>query len=217
LGSVQLYNIGGFVTRASASASVGRPRSSSRSILEDAALELFIEQGYTATTIEQITQRAGVSRNTFFNYFEAKSDLLWLEVDAGIGRLADALHAVPADEAPLPALREVMLRVASEVGADRVPLALTQAEVMGSQGEAAVSGLARFARRADVLAGFLTPRLAEGLGGLAALAAANALAGAVSAAWEVWARDGIARRPLADYVAEAFDLVVTGLDRSLRP
>lgn len=195
--------------------SVGRPRSSSRDTLEDAALELFLEQGYSATTIEHITRRAGVSRNTFFNYFEAKSDLLWLEVDAGIDRLVQELNTVPLDAPPLPALRELMRRVADEVGADRVPLALTQGEVMGSQGEAATSGLARFARRADVLAGFLAPRFGAARNDLTVLAASNALAGAISAAWEVWARDGISRRPLADYVAEAFDLVVTGLAESL--
>ncbi|WP_349897130.1 TetR/AcrR family transcriptional regulator [Parafrigoribacterium soli] len=191
--------------------SVGRPRSSSRDTLEDAALELFLERGYAATTIEQITQRAGVSRNTFFNYFEAKSDLLWLEVDAGIDRLRDELDAVPPGEPPLPALREVIIRVAAEVGADRVPLALTQGEVMGSQGEAVGSGLARFARRADVLAGFLAPRLGAARGELIIVASSNALAGAISAAWQSWARDGISRRPLADYVAEAFDLVVSGV------
>ncbi len=191
--------------------SVGRPRSSSRDTLEDAALELFLEQGYAATTIGDITQRAGVSRNTFFNYFESKSDLLWLEVDAGIDRLVEELNAVSADAPPLPTLREVILGVAREVGADRVPLALTQGEVMGSQGEAAGSGLARFARRADVLAGFLAPRVGVARTELVIVASSNALAGAISAAWESWARDGIARGPLADYVAEAFDLVVSGV------
>jgi AcrR family transcriptional regulator len=195
--------------------SAGRPRSSSRDTLEDAALELFLEQGYSATTIEHITRRAGVSRNTFFNYFEAKSDLLWLEVDAGIDRLAEELLTVSFDAPPIPALRELMLRVADEVGTDRVPLALTQGEVMGSQGEAATSGLARFARRADVLADFLAPRWGTARNDLGILASSNALAGAISAAWEVWARDGISRKPLADYVAEAFDLIVTGLAESL--
>jgi AcrR family transcriptional regulator len=195
--------------------SVGRPRSSSRDTLEEAALELFIEQGYAATTIEQITQRAGVGRTTFFNYFESKSDLLWLEVDAGIDRVIDELRLVPPGVPALAAIREVMVRVAGEFGVDRVPLAFTQGELIGSESEAAASGLTRFARRADVLAGFLAPRLGLPRGALVVRAAANALAGAVSAAWEVWAHEGITRRPLADYVAEAFDLVVSGLERSL--
>ena len=195
--------------------SVGRPRSSSRDTLEDAALELFVEQGYLATTIEHITRRAGVSRNTFFNYFEAKSDLLWLEVDAGIDRLAEELRSIPLDTPPIPALRALMLRVAAEVGADRVPLALTQGEVMGSQGEAATSGLSRFARRADVVRGFLALRFSTARDDLAILATSNALAGAIAAAWQVWAQDGVSRRPLANYVAEAFDLVVTGVGESL--
>lgn len=197
--------------------SVGRPRSSSRDILEDAALELFIEQGYAATTIEQITQRAGVGRTTFFNYFESKSDLLWLEVDAGIDRMIDELRLVPQGIPPVAAIREVVLRVAGEFGVDRVPLAFTQGELIGSEAEATASGLTRFSRRADVLAGFLAPRFGTRRGDLVILAAANALAGAISAAWEVWAHDGISRRPLTEYVAEAFDLVVVGLERSLPP
>ncbi|MEO6944960.1 MAG: helix-turn-helix domain-containing protein [Lacisediminihabitans sp.] len=195
--------------------SVGRPRSSSRGILEDAALELFIEQGYAATTIEHITQRAGVGRTTFFNYFESKSDLLWLEVDAGIDRVIEELKMVPQGVPVIAALREVLLVVAAEFGVDRVPLAFTQGELIGSEAEATASGLTRFARRADSLAGFLAPRLADTQGELVVLAAANALAGAVSAAWEVWARDGIARRPLTEYVADAVDLVITGLGHSL--
>ncbi|MDO9397103.1 MAG: helix-turn-helix domain-containing protein, partial [Herbiconiux sp.] len=77
----------------------GRPRASSQPMLEEAASELFLEQGYAKTTIEQITQRAGVSRNTFFNYFGAKSDLLWVELDASLAALTAALAATgPAPE-----------------------------------------------------------------------------------------------------------------------
>ena len=67
----------------------GRPRTSSRAALEEAALELFLEQGYTPTTIDQITSRAGVSRATFFNYFSSKADLLWVEVDDALDSLGD--------------------------------------------------------------------------------------------------------------------------------
>src|SRR5690554_2035586 len=80
----------------------GRPRSSSRQMLVDAASELFLETSYADTTVDQITQRAGVSRNTFFNYFQAKSDLLWLEVDAGIVALAAELASATA--APVTAI-----------------------------------------------------------------------------------------------------------------
>lgn len=37
--------------------------------IRTAALRLFDEQGYEATTVEQIAEAANVSRATFFNYF----------------------------------------------------------------------------------------------------------------------------------------------------
>ena len=71
----------------------GRPRSSSRDVLEEAALELFLEQGYDSTTVDQIAQRAGVSRATFFNYFSSKADVLWCAVDEEIAALGADLES----------------------------------------------------------------------------------------------------------------------------
>src|SRR5690625_7835619 len=70
---------------------VGRPRAASREMLEEAACELFLEQGYAATSVADITQRAGVSRATFFNYIPTKSDLLWTSVDDALDTLAAEL------------------------------------------------------------------------------------------------------------------------------
>ncbi len=42
----------------------------------DAALRLFSEKGYEATTVAEIAEAAGVAKGTFFNYFKAKEDLL---------------------------------------------------------------------------------------------------------------------------------------------
>lgn len=199
----------------SSHASVGRPRTSSRSMLEDAAAELFVENTYALTTIEQIAQRAGVSRNTFFNYFAAKSDLLWVELDAAIDRLAVELPKAPDELPVLAAVREATLRVVRDIGVDRVPLALTQDDVMGTREETRNSGLARLARRSDVIADFLARRLGRRTDDLLVLSASNALSGAISAAWAVWARDGIGRRPLVDYMSQSFAIVSSGLESAL--
>jgi len=185
----------------------GRPRASSRALIEDAAAELFLENTYGATTIDQIAQRAGVSRNTFFNYFAAKSDLLWGELDAAIDRLEVELRSVAADADALPALRATILAAVADIGVDRVPLALTQEDVMGTREETRSSGLTRYARRADVIAAFLARQQGLPPDGLTVLATANAISGAISAAWTVWARAGVQRHPLSDYVARALDAV----------
>ncbi|TXN31413.1 TetR/AcrR family transcriptional regulator [Lacisediminihabitans profunda] len=195
--------------------SVGRPRTTSRVMLEDAAAELFLENTYALTTIEQIAQRAGVSRNTFFNYFGAKSDLLWVELDAGIDRLAEELSTVPPGVPALAAVRDAALRVAADIGVDRVPLALTQDDVMGTREETRSSGLVRLARRSDVIASFLARQLSRPSDDLLVLSAANAISGALSAAWTAWARDGIGRGHLVDYVSSALEIVSTGLEVAL--
>ncbi|MGC9542176.1 TetR/AcrR family transcriptional regulator [Streptomyces sp. UG1] len=53
-----------------------RQRQRIRAAILDAALELFAEQGYAATTIDQIAERADLARRTVFNHFPRKRDML---------------------------------------------------------------------------------------------------------------------------------------------
>jgi AcrR family transcriptional regulator len=51
-------------------------KQATRDLLVRAALELFGTHGYEQTTVQQITQAAGVAKGTFFNYFASKEDVL---------------------------------------------------------------------------------------------------------------------------------------------
>ncbi len=53
-----------------------RKKARTRAAIQSNALRLFREQGYEATTIEQIIDAAEVSETTFFRYFPAKEDLV---------------------------------------------------------------------------------------------------------------------------------------------
>jgi AcrR family transcriptional regulator len=53
-----------------------RRREETREKIYQAALSLFAESGYNATTIEAITEAADVGKGTFFNYFESKGHVL---------------------------------------------------------------------------------------------------------------------------------------------
>lgn len=44
--------------------------------LRQAALDLALENGYANVTVEDICERCGVSRRTFFNYFSSKEEAL---------------------------------------------------------------------------------------------------------------------------------------------
>lgn len=58
--------------------------------LLDAALELFVEKGFAATRVEEVAQRAGVSKGTLFLYFPSKEELFKAVVRENLsGRFAE--------------------------------------------------------------------------------------------------------------------------------
>lgn len=70
-----------------------------RALLQATALRLFSEQGYDATTVEQIAREAGVSHMTFFRYFPTKDAVV---LDDGFDpAIAAAVAAAPAGLPPL--------------------------------------------------------------------------------------------------------------------
>ncbi len=77
-----------------------------RERLVRAALELFTEQGYDATTVSQIAERAGgLTKMTFFRYFPDKREVLFAAGQEIHGRLlADAIAAAPGPATPLQAV-----------------------------------------------------------------------------------------------------------------
>jgi len=179
-------------------------------MLAEAAGELFLEQTYARTTIDDIARRAGVSRATFFNYFPAKSDLLWLEVDESFDRFAAALAVVDDALAPMDAVLEAVVRLAEGFGPDRLPLAVTQVELMGTDAELQASGLPRFLELVRVVAAAIATRIGEDPDALLPRAAATAVVGAAVAAATVWARAGVRRGPLAPLVRSAVEPVCRG-------
>src|SRR5437016_8102361 len=83
-----------------------RKKAKTRAAIQAEALRLFREQGYDATTVEQIADAAEVSPSTFFRYFPTKEDVL-LRDDMDELWL-DLLRAQPPGLPPLPALRAAL-------------------------------------------------------------------------------------------------------------
>src|SRR5262249_44921406 len=53
-----------------------RKKAKTRAAIQQHALRLFREQGYAATTVEQIAAAAEISPSTFFRYFPTKEDVV---------------------------------------------------------------------------------------------------------------------------------------------
>jgi AcrR family transcriptional regulator len=81
-----------------------------RQRLARAALELFAERGYDATTVAGISERAGLTKSTFFRHFDDKRDVLFAGQDAMVARLSDAASTLPDGMSTL-ARVEVLLGV----------------------------------------------------------------------------------------------------------
>lgn len=59
--------------------------------IREAALALFREQGYEATTVEQIAERADVAKGTVFNYFPRKEALLAIVAEELLAQIYETL------------------------------------------------------------------------------------------------------------------------------
>ena len=64
--------------------------------LTAAALELFVDKGFSATRLEEIAQRAGVSKGTLYLYFDSKEALFKAVIQDGIIPVVDAAEAIAA-------------------------------------------------------------------------------------------------------------------------
>jgi AcrR family transcriptional regulator len=100
-----------------------RKKQQTRDNIRRHAYRLFAEQGYEATTVDQIAAAAEVSPSTFFRYFPAKEDVV--HADDYNPKFAEALRARPADE---PVMESVRVTIADSfdriLGSDREELLL---------------------------------------------------------------------------------------------
>ncbi|MFB7250528.1 TetR/AcrR family transcriptional regulator [Microbacterium sp. NPDC056234] len=164
----------------------GRPRASSRETLSEAACELFLEQGYDATSVADITRRAGVSRSSFFNYFSSKSDVLWSGIDERIDQAIVGLRSLGPD-ADGDAVRGILLLIVRDFAPDPLALALRNAKAMGLDDELIGETGLRHARLSSAVA---DAARASGIDVIRADILGAAHAAAVLSSLRVWAEQG---------------------------
>jgi TetR/AcrR family transcriptional regulator, cholesterol catabolism regulator len=90
-----------------------RKKRESEQRIRTTALQLFREKGYEATTVEEIAERADVSKGTFFNYFPRKDSLLEALAQDLVEELLDELGPVESWEGTA---HDQLLRVFMRIG-----------------------------------------------------------------------------------------------------
>jgi AcrR family transcriptional regulator len=90
-----------------------------RERLVRAALDLFTEQGYDTTTVNEIAERAGLTKTTFFRHFTDKREVLFAGQETHSRLLADAIAASPDEATPLQAVAAALDALSATFTEDR--------------------------------------------------------------------------------------------------
>lgn len=176
---------------------MGRWEPGASSRLREAAMELFVEQGYDGTTVADIAARAGVTGRTFFRHYADKREVLFEGSEEFAAHVVAALATAPADASPLRAVAAAVGAV-GEVLQDPGWSALRY-RVIASHPELRERELIKMASLAHSLAAGLRER---GAAGPEADLAAETGVAVFRVAFERWVEG--APGALRDLVEEAF-------------
>jgi AcrR family transcriptional regulator len=91
---------------------VSRWQPGARERLQQAAHELFAEQGFAATTVPEITARAGLTTRTFFRHFADKREVLYADDAEVPAMVATMMSEAPPAAEPLALIVEGLRTVA---------------------------------------------------------------------------------------------------------
>lgn len=97
---------------------MGRWEPGARQRLVFAAVDLFTEQGYDATTVAQIAERAGVTKSTFFRHFPDKRELLVAGQESLCELLSDGIKEAPDGAGPMALVAAGLERASTMMGPD---------------------------------------------------------------------------------------------------
>lgn len=92
-----------------------RIRNISQEKIHAAAMELFIKQGYHATSISDVAKKAGISKGLLYNYYKGKEELLSKMVEARIREVVDVMEGTFAFKTPSEQLQYIAERAIDNV------------------------------------------------------------------------------------------------------
>ncbi|WP_203836100.1 TetR/AcrR family transcriptional regulator [Winogradskya humida] len=167
--------------------------------LRDAALSLFVEQGFEKTTVAQIAERAGLNRRTFFHHFADKREVVFAGQLASDDLIATEIRAQPSGTDPLHAA-VAGLMLASDTLYERYREGAIQlGAVIAASPELQEREMVKRATLADAIAAALRDR---GTSDAAAVVSGWAAVAMFFVARNRWNQPGN-QRPLSDLIDEA--------------
>jgi AcrR family transcriptional regulator len=164
--------------------------------LISAAIELFDEQGYEATTVAEIAERAGLTKRTFFRHFSDKREVLFSGSQELERLWLEGLARAPAQASPLTVVTAGLDPVA-EMFTERHAFARIRAQIIEANPELQERELIKLQKLAAAIKGALMER---GVPANAAILAAQAGVTVFHVAFAHWVQqnDPTAFRRLID-------------------
>lgn len=187
----------------------GRPPGTSARALEVIALRLFSTQGYDQTTVEQIAAEAGVSRRTYFRYYDSKTSVLWGAFDHEVDVIADLLRESPAELPIMDAVRQAVV-AADHYKAEDVPELRMRMRLIAAVPEIAASAAVHYNAWERAVIEFVAVRTGQSHVDLFPLAVGRATLAVSRAAYEYWADSADA--DLTVYLDAALRALAAGFD-----
>jgi mycofactocin system transcriptional regulator len=187
----------------------GRPPGTSQRELELIALRLFTDQGFEATTIEQIAAEAGVSKRTFFRYFSSKGSVLWSDFDHEVSTIRAALAQVPAEVPMMDAIRRAVV-AANHYGPPDVPELRLRMNLIGTVPALQSSAAVHYGAWEQAISDFAATRIGQPADSLYPLAVGRATLAACRAAYDRWSARADA--DLTFYLDAALAALAAGFD-----
>jgi mycofactocin system transcriptional regulator len=189
----------------------GPPRATSRHELQEIAVRLFAEQGFEATTIEQITAEAGVSERTFFRYFTTKASVLWADFDTEVSAIRAALAVVPDGVPMMDAIRGAVV-AANHYRADDVPEMRRRMSLIATEPALSFGAAEHYADWERAISEFAARRLGQPAESLYCLAIGRSVLAACRAAYDRWSAR--ADNDLPWYLDAVLAALASGFDPS---
>ncbi|GAA0407581.1 hypothetical protein Acor_69240 [Acrocarpospora corrugata] len=185
-----------------------RKKARTRRTIQEQALRLFAEQGYDATTIEQIAEAAEISPSTIFRYFPTKEDIV--VQDDYDPMLVTTLAGQPAGKPPLRAIRDTFRETMALIPATEQQEILARARLQLTIPAIRSRVMQNMLDTLDVLSEAIARREGRDPHDIAVLTLTGAVMGALIPTLQRWvAEDGA--RPLSELVDEALALLEEGL------
>lgn len=169
-----------------------------RERLEQAAIELFLEQGFARTSVPQITARAGLTTRTFFRHFADKREVLFAGEEEIPELIKQQMAGAPAELGPMALVAAGLLTMAETMFAGRWEQLRTRRKVVDSDEGLRERELRKLAAMADAITeGFR----ARGCDELTSVLAARTAVTAFNVGVDRWLRADH-EQPLGELVQE---------------